>query len=393
MKTGRYILAAAAALLVLALPAAATATPVTLVLEGSHPYEFDRHQGSFTAPAPLCPSGSWQGNGQGQRVFSCADGSGTFMASFDGNQEHHTGGSGPWWITAGTDRYATLRGKGTASNVLISADPITFTNTWQGVVDFDAIGPAIAVLKASATRLKGAKPYVLRVAFSAPDNVAVWAGEFNQIARRGGTVRDGTVSLTLKIRVPAKAKSVKVQIEATDPVGNTRTIARKVKLRTRGTAGPGDGFGGQAQPLQPEQAACTPKHTTIGGHPAIVECGPAKATVRYGGKTFAFSGGACKRTSAPFPALAFTLYIGTKVTGAGSPHLFFAFGDIKRDGTYATGNLEVGFQDNGVAYDLHNGKTTVTGRLHKGTFSGGTVIFGKGKLGAKGKAISGSFTC
>jgi hypothetical protein len=151
--------------------------------------------------------------------------------------------------------------------------------------------------------------------------------------------------------------------------------------------------GGHARPLQPKRAACTVKHTTIGGHSAVVECGPAKATVRYGGKTFKFSGGTCKRTSAPFPAVAFTLYIGTRVTGAASPHLFFAFGDVKRDGTYTTADFEVGFQEDGVAYSLHKGKTTVSRRLRQGTFSGGTVIFGKGKLGAKGKAISGAFTC
>lgn len=150
---------------------------------------------------------------------------------------------------------------------------------------------------------------------------------------------------------------------------------------------------GQARVLQPERTTCTPKHTTVAGHPAIVECGPAKATVHYGGKTFTFSAGTCKRTSAPFPAVAFTLYVGTKVTGAGSPHLFFAFGDIKRDGTYTTANLEVGFQEKGVAYDLHDGKTIVTGHLRRGAFSGGTVLFGKGKLGVKGKPISGTFTC
>lgn len=259
MKTITHaILAAAAAFLVSALPAAATATPVTLVLEGNHPSDLDRHQGAFTAPAPLCPSGDWLGNGRGQRVFTCADGSGTFTARFDGEQEHRTGGSAPWWITTGTDRYETLRGKGTAGNVLHDSDPITFTNTWQGAVDFDAIGPSIAVLKASATRLNSAKPaYVLRVSFSAPDNVAgnavnfdlsVLAADFNQIASRGGTVTDGNVSLTLKIRVPARTKSVKVQIEATDPVGNTRTIVRKVKLPTRPTARSRDGtrFAGSA---------------------------------------------------------------------------------------------------------------------------------------------------
>jgi uncharacterized repeat protein (TIGR01451 family) len=141
------------------------------------------------------------------------------------------------------------------------------------------------------------------------------------------------------------------------------------------------------------RATCKPKRTTVNGHPATVECGPAKATVQYGGKTFTFSGGTCKRTNAPFPAVAFSLYIGTKVTGGVSPHLFFAFGDIKRDGTYTPANLNVGFQEKGVAYSLRDGKTSVTGHLRKGTFRGNTIVFGKGKLGAKGKPMWGSFTC
>lgn len=145
--------------------------------------------------------------------------------------------------------------------------------------------------------------------------------------------------------------------------------------------------------LSTAEAACTPKRTTVNGHPATVECGPAKATVHYGGKTFTFSAGTCKRTNAPFPAVAFSLYIGTKVTVGASPHLFFAFGDIRRDGTYTPANLNVGFQEKGVAYSLRDGKTTVSAHLRKGAFRGNTVVFGKGKLGAKGKPMWGSFTC
>lgn len=145
--------------------------------------------------------------------------------------------------------------------------------------------------------------------------------------------------------------------------------------------------------LRTAEAVCTPKRTTVNGHHATVECGPAKATVHYGGKTFTFSGGTCRRTNAPFPAVAFALYIGTKVTGGASPHLFFAFGDIKRDGTYTPANLNVGFQEKGVAYSLRDGKTTVTTHLREGTFRGNTVVFGKGKLGAKGKPMWGTFTC
>jgi hypothetical protein len=241
-----YILAAAAAFVLSALPSAASVMPVAVVLEGSHPPDVDRHQGSFNAPQPLCPSGTWQGNGRGERVFSCADGSGSFTARFDGEQEHRTGGSAPWWITAGTDRYANLRGRGTASNVLHESDPITFTNTWNGVVDFDSVAPSVVVLSASATRFRTSKStFNLRVSFRAADDVAgnavdfdltVWTRDSGQIATRRGTQTGGTSLLTLKIRVPSRLRSVQLQIDATDPVGNTRTTRRNVMLPSRSTA-------------------------------------------------------------------------------------------------------------------------------------------------------------
>src|SRR5712692_114933 len=46
----------------------AAPTPVTLHLDGTHPVAVDYHQGTFTAPPPLCPSGNWLGNGAGGRV-------------------------------------------------------------------------------------------------------------------------------------------------------------------------------------------------------------------------------------------------------------------------------------------------------------------------------------
>src|SRR5947207_15554234 len=98
-----------------AIPASATPTAVTFHLVGTHPPDADYHQGTFTAPAPMCPSGTWQGNGQGTRVFTCADASGTFTASFDGELEHTTGAKGPWAIVSGTGKYATLRGRGAAT--------------------------------------------------------------------------------------------------------------------------------------------------------------------------------------------------------------------------------------------------------------------------------------
>ena len=135
------------------------------------------------------------------------------------------------------------------------------------------------------------------------------------------------------------------------------------------------------------RAACTPKPTTVGGKPAKILCGPARATVQYGGKTYKFSGGTCSKVGF------WNLYIGTKVTGGASPHLFFAFGEVKRDGTYPLSKFEAGFQEKGVAYDLHNGTVTLSGKLTKGTFKGGSIIFGNGRAGTPGQSMSGSFSC
>ena len=38
---------------------------------------------------------------------------------------------------------------------------------------------------------------------------------------------------------------------------------------------------------------CTPKVTKIGGKPAVINCGPATATVKIGGKTYNFKNGFC----------------------------------------------------------------------------------------------------
>src|SRR5216684_7894580 len=135
-------------------------TPVTLHLDGTHPVAVDYHQGTFTAPPPLCPSGSWLGNGSGTRVFTCADGSGTFTASFNGQLEHAQGATGPWTIPGGTGAYTMLRGEGTAtvdSSTGINSSPITFADTWTGSVDFDATAPT-----GSITAVKVARPHTSR---------------------------------------------------------------------------------------------------------------------------------------------------------------------------------------------------------------------------------------
>jgi hypothetical protein len=142
---------------------------------------------------------------------------------------------------------------------------------------------------------------------------------------------------------------------------------------------------GHAQLHSKRAGACTPRHTTVRGHPAVVECGPATATVRYAGKTFTFSGGTCSKVGF------WNVYIGTRVTGGASKNLFFAFGSVKKDGTYTQHDFEVGFQNDYAVFDLGKGTTTLSRNLRHGTFSG-TVLTGP-NLRPNGKRMSGSFSC
>lgn len=223
-------------------PALAAPTQVTLQLEGIHPPEADLHQGTFTASAPLCASGSWIGNGAGARVFTCFDGSGTFTARFPGELEHSAGATGSWTIMEGSGRYTALRGTGTAAidfSTGESVSPITFRDTWRGVVDFDTVGPSGSVTRVTVVRPHSQRGrWTVRVAFSARDNVednavtfaaSATAGSFG--ANKSGAVTGGTAVVSFVFRRATATHYLIVEIELTDPWGNRTTIKRKVRLR------------------------------------------------------------------------------------------------------------------------------------------------------------------
>jgi hypothetical protein len=220
----------------------AAPTQVKLHLDGTHPVDAEFHQGTFTASAPLCPSGSWLGNGAGSRVFTCTDGTGTFTADFDGELEHTQGASGPWTITIGTGTYTALRGKGTAaidSSTGVNASPIVFSDTWTGTVDFDATAPT-----GSVTAVKVARPHNSRgrwhatVSVSARDNVdsnpvsftaTATAGSF--FASKSGTITSGAGSFTLTFHRAKRTRFLRITIRLSDPWGNATTITKNVRLR------------------------------------------------------------------------------------------------------------------------------------------------------------------
>ena len=241
---GRYrALLVAAGAFALALPAAAAPTQVTLAVVGAHPVGQEFHQGTFTAPAPLCPAGSWVGNGSGTRTFTCSDGTGTFTVSFDGNLEHTQGSTGPWAIQAGTGAYTALRGVGTAhidSSSTDSSGAVNFTETWTGTADFDATAPTGSITAVKLTRpAKPSRPWKVRVSFSAADNVAGNAVSYQATATAGsvfvqrrGTVATGAGSFSFSFRRPAAVHVLRLEIDLADPLGNTSAITKRVKLRS-----------------------------------------------------------------------------------------------------------------------------------------------------------------
>jgi hypothetical protein len=224
-----------------AAPALAAPTQVSLHLDGTHPVDAEYHQGTFTASPPLCPAGSWVGNGAGSRVFTCADESGSFTASFQGELEHLQGASGPWTITSGTSTYSSLRGKGTAkidSSTGINSSPIIFSDSWTGSVDFDATAPI-----GSLTAIKVVRPHTsggrwsVTVFFNARDNVAAnpvsfsataTAGPF--FANRSGRITHETSSFTLAFHLAKRTDLLRIAVRLSDPWGNTRTIRKNVRL-------------------------------------------------------------------------------------------------------------------------------------------------------------------
>jgi hypothetical protein len=224
--------------------ALATRTQVLLHLEGMHPADTESHQGTFTASPPLCPSGSWLGNGEGRRVFTCYDQSGSFTAGFAGELEHTQGATGLWVIVGGTGAYTVLRGEGTGKvdfSTGEKASPIRFSDTWTGFVDFDATAPT-----GSFTAVKLARPHTPRgrwhvnVSFSARDDVNGNPVRFNATAavgrfstERSGTTTSGVASVAFAFRPVRGARLLRIAIELSDPWGNARTIQRNVRLRSR----------------------------------------------------------------------------------------------------------------------------------------------------------------
>ncbi len=221
---------------------------VTLALQGTHPAGTSHHEGTFTAAAPFCASGTWIGTGAGYRTFTCADGSGTFTAAFNGELEHAQGASGPWAITAGTGSYVHLRGKGTvtvdssrAGDGSPSSPEWTFAETWRGIAAEDTVAPTIQVTRLTLRKLAPRKRLLeLTVAFRSIDTVAGNRVSYTvayetdsstyQSGQRSGAASAGIIVVGFRFRLGRGARIVKLQIEVQDAVGNQRRLVRTLRL-------------------------------------------------------------------------------------------------------------------------------------------------------------------
>lgn len=125
-RRGSLLLALTVCLVVAGAPAASAQT-ATITTDITFPEEGEPF-GTFTATAPLCPSGTFLdefvGGGGGsqahavtvRKTFTCADGSGTFTILFHPQGTPSTPGgcleAGPFAVVGGTGDYAKLRGHG-----------------------------------------------------------------------------------------------------------------------------------------------------------------------------------------------------------------------------------------------------------------------------------------
>ena len=226
--------------------AAGIPTRITIVLDGGSTGQ-GPIRGTFVATGLLCPSGTFSDGTAAptgervrvKRVLTCADGSGEIVAVYDGVTENRDG-PGTWKVFSGSGKFESLRGKGTTSNDSLTYDPTrggTFRNTWEGVGDFDRVAPTVKVTRLTATRLGPPRTYAVRVAFSAEDNVRENAVAYTlslfgpqRLAARAGVAASGTTSMTLRIRASRAAERIEVELTATDPLDNSRTVRRSVKL-------------------------------------------------------------------------------------------------------------------------------------------------------------------
>jgi hypothetical protein len=256
-RSGIALAALAGAGVLLSAVAGAAPTPFELVFDGAHvPLAASPnglgHAGTFTASAPFCSAGKVADQRvfvaqqvSSLRVYTCDDGSGSVTVRVDNlPAEHEIGGTGTWQVTGGTSGYAKLRGNGSWKTVSVQGDPANVTNLkfrtkMQGAAFLDEIAPAAHFSRASARKLvrpRGA--YLIRVVFSARDDDAKDGVSYRlkvrfgsrTLASKAGQTASQAASVSLTVRPPKGAHKLRLELTATDAVGNMSTAERSLKL-------------------------------------------------------------------------------------------------------------------------------------------------------------------
>ena len=256
--------------------AAPTATsPFELTLEYRFPAweaPFFEPEGTFQAHTPFCSSGTFNSlpwrleDPVAKYRFTCADGSGSLVVATSVTPSDHYPGQPPvvqgtFKILEGTGGYTGLRGTGSQFSEILSKridpdcvpfEPEVFgdesclipmwRSTLQGVASEDAVAPTAALSSVKATKLpRPAGAYSLDVTIAVGDNVEGSPVSYllrvtpttsaRELARSFGTTRDGTVSMTMRIRYykPPK-RAVLLRLSASDEVGNETSASQVVRL-------------------------------------------------------------------------------------------------------------------------------------------------------------------
>lgn len=227
---------------VLAAPARTAASAFELTLEGKLAETRGEitSQGTFTSRAPFCATGTFvdegaNRNGGGKRQFTCDDGTGTLTVALAQWEYYHGGPNTTWKILDGSGSYADLRGSGSLQGELLSEDGFAiWRSTLRGIADRDAVAPSTRLSRATVKKLRRpAGAYALKLRIALRDDVAdnqvsytvrAFGPGGRELARRFGTARTGVVSMTLRIRPRAGARTVRLQLTAEDPVGNAVSI-------------------------------------------------------------------------------------------------------------------------------------------------------------------------
>ena len=211
-------------------------------------------QWTFRSQAPFCASGTFReygGPGWSEWRLACDDGTGGLTFSIARPWDHKTSSwNTAWRILDGSGSYVGLRGQGSMRIEVLSSEDsagrsvMTWRSTLRGDVDRDAVAPTLSFSGATATKLsRPAGSYALRLKLALHDNLAenpvsytlrVYTRRLSagghELADRFGTARSEPVSMTLRIRPPAGARTVRLVLSGSDPVGNEASITRSLKL-------------------------------------------------------------------------------------------------------------------------------------------------------------------